>query len=95
MSVTDLMAITHDRGFRHRVEFALFDVAKDMSVPIPTGEDLDYVNAILVGEARLDPVVTAMVVINATAETDTDVVMKTNIEVLWPFLAKAWAARTV
>ena len=95
MAAIDIMGKISDRGFRLRVQYALFSVAKDKADPAPTADDLAYVNAILVGEAALSPVYIAVLVINASAATDTDVIIKGNIETLWPFLARAWVARTV
>lgn len=95
MSATDLMALAQDTGFRNAVEFALFDVAKDKAVGSPASNDLAFLNAILVGEARLDPIVTSVVVINSAPNADDATGLKANIETLWPFLARAWAARTV
>lgn len=95
MAVVDLMALSHDLGFRRRVEFALFSEAKDRAGGSPTGNDLTYVNGILNGETPFNHVVTAVVVTNADALTADDVSLKATVSTLWPFLARAWAARTV
>ena len=95
MAAVDLMALAHDKGFRRKVEFALFDVAKDKAVGTPAGDDLIYLNAILNGTADFDPAITAVVVINSGAESATDAQLKANAVTLWPFLARAWVVRTL
>ena len=95
MAVTDLMELVHDTGFRRRVEFALFSEAKNRAVGSPTGDDLAYVNGILNGETPFDHVVTAVVVTNSDPLTATDTSLQTTVTTLWPFLARAWVARTV
>ena len=95
MAALELMALAKDNGFRRRVEFALFDEAKGRAAPAPTGDDLAYVNGILNGETPLDHVVTAVVVTNADPENADDASLKSTVAILWPFLARAWAARTV
>ena len=95
MAAIDLMALANDNGFRRRVKFALFDEAKDQASGAPTGDDLAYVNGILNGETPFDHVVTAVVVANADPENADDASLKSTVATLWPFLARAWAARTV
>ncbi len=90
----DLMALAKDAGFRNRVQFALFDEAKDRAGGGPTGDDLAYINGILNGESPLDNVVTAVVVDNTDAFLADDVSLKASVTSLWPFLATAWVART-
>ena len=95
MAACDVMALAKDKGFRRRVGFALFDEAKGRAGGTPTGDDLAYVNGILNGETPFDNVVTAVVVANADPENADDASLKSTIATLWPFLARAWTARTV
>lgn len=88
------MSLVHDRGFRRRVEFALFSVAKDKA-PTAAGNDLAFINGILNGEHNITAIATGVVVAQNAPETADDAALKTTITAIWNFYAAAWVARTV
>lgn len=94
MVITDLMAMTKDAGFQHRVQYALFNEAKDQAgTAVDPSDDLVYLNGILAGEAPMEPVYISVVVVATDPNNDADIAVA--ITTLWPFLARAWVARTV
>ena len=93
MAVIDLTALARDRGFRRRVEFALFDVARDKAGATPTGDDLAFINGILNGQVNVFNVVMGVVVVNADPQAADDASIKATMEAIWPFYAIAWVAR--
>ncbi len=94
MTAIELMELTRNNGFRERVKFIMFDVARDKAATA-TGDDLNFVNGILNGENDVQLLVVGIVVVNADPETADDASLKVTLETLWPFYAAAWTVRAL
>lgn len=93
MVAIELMELARDTGFQARVQFIMFDVARDKA-PGAAGDDLNFVNGILNGENDVFQLAVGVVVVNVDPDGASDLGLKDTIEVLWPFYAAAWTART-
>lgn len=94
MSAIDLMETAREAGFRQRIKFIMFDVARDKALTVvdpPTNSDPDlaFINAILNGLADESLMAVAVVVVNADPVNADDASLKTTVETVWPFFARA------
>ncbi len=93
MAALDLTALARQNGFQATIRAIMFDVARDKATAA-TGDDLSFVNGILNGENSVFQLALGVAVVNGDPAAD-DASLKTTVEAVWPFYAKAWAARVV
>jgi len=97
MSAITSMEFANDVGFRRRVQFTMFSVAKDIAAGTPTADETSYINGILNGETPILEMAVG-VLLNAAVDTAgaavTDALIKTAVENIFPVYAAAWVART-
>ena len=98
MTAIKLMELANDIGFKRRVQFTMFDVAKDLVGGTPTANETSYINGIINGEAPILQM-TVGVLLNGAVQGDgvdaTDAQIKTAVETVFPFYAAAWVDRTI
>ncbi len=94
MTAIELMELVRDTGFLAKVQFALFDTAKDKA-PGATGDDLNFVNGILNGEVQVFNMAMGVIILNSDPAGASDASLKSSVTVLWDFYAPAWTARTI
>lgn len=93
MAVKGLMDLALDEaGFKRRVQFAMFSVAKDKAQGgvAPGSNDEAFIDGILNGLVNITLMAVGIVVINANAGTVNDAAIKGDVSALWPFFAAAW-----
>ncbi len=97
MTAIKLMEAAHDRGFQRRVQFAMFEVAKDtINGAVPN--EINYINGIINGEASVFQMAIGVLLnaaIQAAGDDVADAQIKTAVGQVFGFYASAWTARTV
>ena len=97
MTAIKLMEAAHDRGFQRRVQFTMFEVAKD-TIGGATANEISYINAIINGEASVFQMAVGVLLngeVQNAEDAVTDAHIKTAVGQVFGFYANAWAARTV